>query len=131
MRYREKIALTIFAVIFIAAVGLSLFDWPTKKVAHVTMISSYDIQHVDALYEFENKRIDNIKVTTWTQLTFTMKRDKSGIHVQIRDEKNNLLTETTCGDFRIYYVPESWSPDQVQLQSCSPGEETYTLGSIQ
>lgn len=119
------------AAIFIVAAGWSLAEWPPKKVVHVKMISSFDIQHVDALYDFAADRIDHLKVTTWTQLTYTMQRDQDGIHVQIRDGDDNLLTETTCGDFRIFYVPESWSPDQVQLQDCAPGEEIYTLGSIQ
>ncbi|WP_252504451.1 hypothetical protein [Sporosarcina sp. Marseille-Q4943] len=127
---REKVAITIFATVIVLAIGLSLYDWPSRKIPHVTMISSYDIRNVGSLYDFKDKRIDNIKVTTWTNLTYSMKRDESGIHVQIRNEENKLLTETTCGDFLIYYVPESWSPDQVQLQSCKPGEETYTLGSI-
>ena len=130
MRYSEKIAVTILAVIILVPTSLSLYDGPAKKVPHVTMVSSDDIQYADSLYDFENKRIDKIKVTTSINHTYTMERDTSLIHVQIRDEKNNLLTETTCVDFRIYYVPESWSPDQVQLQSCAPGEESYTLGSI-
>lgn len=131
MKLREKMAFIILAVIFIAATAVSLYESPAKKVPHVTMVSSFDIRHVDSLYDFQNQTIDSIQVTTWTNLTYVMKRDASGIHVQIRDDANKLLTETTCGDFRIYYVPESWSPDQVQLQSCAPGEETYTLGSIQ
>lgn len=131
MRQREKIVVIIFAAIIIAATGLFLYDSLAKKVPHVTMVSSFDIRHVDSLYGFKDKRIDTIKVTTETSLTYTMERDKSGIHVQIRDEENNLLTETVCGEFRIYYVPESWSPDKVELQSCASGEGTYTLGSIQ
>ncbi|WP_239431848.1 hypothetical protein [Sporosarcina sp. ACRSL] len=130
MLTREKIALTIFAAIIALPIGLSLYDVPSKKIPHVTMISSHDIRNVNALYDFKQKRIHEIKVTTWYNQTFSMKRDDSGIHVQIRNEEDELITETTCGDFSIHYVPQSWSPDVVVLQYCKPGNESYRLGSI-
>jgi len=127
---REKIIITIFAAVIVMAIGLSLYDLPSKKIPHVTMISSYDIRNVESLFDFEKERIQNIKVTTWDNLTYIMKRDESWIHVQIRDEENKLLTETTCGDFLFYSEPQSWSAERVQLKSCKPGQETYDLGAI-
>ncbi|WOV86857.1 hypothetical protein QWT69_13395 [Sporosarcina oncorhynchi] len=71
MGYREKTAITILAVIILVPTGLSLYDVPAKKAPHVTMVSSDDIQHADSLYDFENKRIDKIKVTTSISHTYT------------------------------------------------------------
>ena len=127
---REKIVITIFAAVIVLAIGLNLSSWPQKDIPHVTMYSSYDIRNVESLFNFEGESIQKIKVTTWGNLTYLMKRDESGIHVQIRNEENELLTETTCGDFLFYYEPYSWSLERVQLQSCKPGQEIYDLGGI-
>ena len=125
-----KIMMITIATAITFALGVNILGF--HQTPHVIMNGSHGIINEKALSDFKNgfNSTNKVKVTTFNGLNYILIRKKSNIQIDIFNDEDEFLGETTCGKLDYYYEPYSYSSERVQLQDCSPGQEVYDLGAI-